>query len=217
MLYIGYERRQGLLSWFEPAWLDVGGEWYRNPALGVRLECWYWTWRNCSETWIDKETKPKWCGSKSPPGQGEKLEFRVLLFEYTECDGDRDDFGGSTGFSRAKSWNSSLLCSQTPPISYFLSLTLTHFPEVHRKTHSACTDVDTPVHIVLRLWSINVVLALAMSMVTVDYRTTKWVRLGNRVSISAQTYFALLTVLMDPKHKYSHCSLTLTVRWKADV
>lgn len=68
---------------------------------------------------------------------------------------------------------SSLLCSQTPPISDFLSLTLARFPKVHRKTHSACTAVDTQVQIVLRLWSIDVVLALAMSMVTVDYRTTK--------------------------------------------
>lgn len=45
-----------------------------------------------------------------------------------------------------------------------------------------------------------VVLALAMSMVTIDYRTTKWVRPGNRASMSARAYFALLTALMDPKH-----------------
>lgn len=142
----------------------------------------------------------------------------VLLFEYTECDGDRDDFGVFTGFSRAKSWNffTSVLSNTTNLILTFLDSCL--FSEstqgdalgLHCRRHSSpncsATVVDD-----------FVVLALAMSMVTVDYRTTKWVRLGNRVSISAQTYFALLTVLMDPKLIYSHCSLTLTVRWKADV
>lgn len=215
MLYIGYEQRQGLLSWFEPAWLDVRGEWYRNPALGVRLECRYWPWRNCSETWIDKETKPKWCGSKSPPGQGEKLELRVLLFEYTECDGDRDDFGGSTGFSRAKSWNffTSVLSNTTNLILSFLdsySLSVSTQKDtlgLHCRRHSSPNC------------SATVVDRCCPSLGYVNGHS--WLQ-DNKMGKTWQqsVYFCtdvLLTVLMDPKHKYSHCSLTLTVRWKADV
>lgn len=103
---------------------------------------------DCSETWIDKETESKWCGSKSPPGQGERLQLWILLLRNMECDGDRDNLGDSKGLSLGIS---SLLYSQTQQISHFLSLTVTHFPKVHRKTHSACTAVETQVQIVLCL------------------------------------------------------------------
>lgn len=179
----------------------MGREWYRNPALRVRLECQYWTWGDCSETWIDKETKPKWCGSKSPPGQGERLQLWILLLRNMECDGDRDDLGGPKGLCRAKSWNffTSILSNTTNLILSFLDC-YSFSKSTQEDTLGLHCHRNSSPNCSVSVIDDFVVLALAMSMVTIDYRTTKWVRPGNRASISAQAYFALLTVLMDPKH-----------------
>lgn len=116
-----------------------------------------------------------------------------------ECDGDRDDLGDSKGLSRAKSWNffTSILSNTTNLILSFLDSFSKSTQEdalglhCHRDSSPNCS---------VSVIDDFVVLALAMSMVTTDYRTTKWVRPGNRASMSARAYFALLTALMDPKH-----------------
>lgn len=109
-----------------------------------------------------------------------------------ECDGDRDDFGGSKGFSRAKSWNffTSVLSNTINLILFFLD-SYSFSKSTQEDALGLHCRRDSSPNCSVTVIDDFIVLTLTMSMVTVDYRTTKWVRLGNRVSISAQTYFAL--------------------------
>lgn len=124
----------------------MGGEGYRNPALRVSLGC------AGMETWIDKGTKSN---SKSPPGQKERLQLWVLLLGYMIYDGDREDLGGPLirGYSVCKS-----ICETSLYTEDALGLHCT------RVSSPDCSESVTDDFVTL---------ALAVSMVTIDYRTAK--------------------------------------------
>lgn len=105
-----------------------------------------------TETWIEKGTE---CDSKSPPGQKERFQLWVLLFGYMIYDGDRDDLGGPliSGYSVCKS-----ICDTSLYTEDTLGLHCT------RDSSPDCSESVTIDFVTL---------TLAVSMVTIDYRTAK--------------------------------------------